>query len=437
MAPPDFSARTKATLAARSAHICNNPQCLSLTVGPDDAQGELALRLGEAAHIRAARVGQARYDTAMTDEHRAAIANGIWLCASCHTMIDKNAGASFSVETLHAWKDGHEQLIQSLVQSHRSIVPLLRPLTPEGRIAQALVDTLAAHGAFFVHVDYEVTNHVIASLERVRKEVLEMMKAVRFDSQLRQVLHEVADECRRYMNETGRFPASMQAGLDRLRDRTGVLLARLERDYGCRIYGEIGSIVQRSPAPQNPPASSATVPSAGRSQPPRTPAAKRPQFTADQKTVELLHDVFTEAKTSVRDNVCRRGFSLTQVRLGSELRGLKVPMVRAQFAEAATELLVNCVKYAHPDLGRFRVEIAARQIERTVEMQIKDWGIGIVAGSDDQLFLKSSVRAKTIATADNTGLGLAFVHEVVIAHGGSIQLSSPRDPTTFTIVLPL
>ena len=49
---PDFSQDTKDTLAARSAHICNFPKCGKLTVGPSDAQGDLALNLGEAAHIR-------------------------------------------------------------------------------------------------------------------------------------------------------------------------------------------------------------------------------------------------------------------------------------------------------------------------------------------------------------------------------------------------
>src|SRR5262245_53944737 len=118
MACPDFSADTRELLAFRASLICNNPSCATLTVGPSDARGPLALKLGEAAHIRAARPGQARYDANMTDEQRAHPDNGIWLCASCHTMIDKNGGADFPVETLIEWKRRHEEIIRSLLYSH-------------------------------------------------------------------------------------------------------------------------------------------------------------------------------------------------------------------------------------------------------------------------------------------------------------------------------
>ena len=113
MAAPDFSQVTKDTLAARAAMICNNPSCSCLTVGPSDVNGPLAITVGEAAHICAARPGP-RYDANMTDEQRAAIENGIWLCAYCHTMVDKNNGADFSTVLLHRWKNQHEENYQAV-----------------------------------------------------------------------------------------------------------------------------------------------------------------------------------------------------------------------------------------------------------------------------------------------------------------------------------
>ena len=59
--PPDFSAATVQLLMSRASLICSNPRCGTITLGPTDATGRLAAKLGEAAHIRAARPG-ARYD---------------------------------------------------------------------------------------------------------------------------------------------------------------------------------------------------------------------------------------------------------------------------------------------------------------------------------------------------------------------------------------
>ena len=51
MTAPDFAETTKQTLSARACNICSNPTCNALTVGPVDAVGDLAVKLGEAAHI--------------------------------------------------------------------------------------------------------------------------------------------------------------------------------------------------------------------------------------------------------------------------------------------------------------------------------------------------------------------------------------------------
>ncbi len=39
--------------------------------------------------------------------------NGIWLCPSCHTTIDKNHGVSFPVALLKSWKEDHEKYFNS------------------------------------------------------------------------------------------------------------------------------------------------------------------------------------------------------------------------------------------------------------------------------------------------------------------------------------
>lgn len=243
MAIPDFSADTKQMLAFRASLICSHPRCSTLTVGPSDANGPMALKLGEAAHIRAARAGQARYELSMTDDQRAHQDNGIWLCANCHTMIDKNQGADFPAATLLDWKRKHEEVIRSLLHSHRSPLPLLRKFTEEGQVAQDAIDMLELHGALFVDRTLEVPQHVTLSLDRLRTDLRALAQRIRYDSTLKSLIKDLADECRSFMNHTSRFSAREWEEIETLRARVGILVLRLREDYGCQVRGQLNRII--------------------------------------------------------------------------------------------------------------------------------------------------------------------------------------------------
>jgi hypothetical protein len=245
MASPDFSPDTINLLAFRACLICNNPSCATVTVGPSDAQGDLAIKLGEAAHIRAKRLGQARYDELMTDDQRSAIENGIWLCASCHTMIDKNRGLDFPAEMLIEWKRKHEEVIRSLLYSHRSPWPLIRKFTEEGQVAQDVVDALENHGALFMDRNVENPQDVILSIERLRSELKDLARNIRYDSQLKDLIKDLTGECRSFMNFSSRSNGYDWHQLESMRSRVGVLVLRLRDDYGCAIRGPLNQILPR------------------------------------------------------------------------------------------------------------------------------------------------------------------------------------------------
>jgi hypothetical protein len=113
---PDFSKKTSEILAKRAAQLCSNPNCLKKTSGPH-SNPEKAVNKGEAAHIRGARPRSARYDPSMTDEQRSDITNGIWLCVSCASEIDKDEGR-FDHQLLHIWKKIHEDKVQEVKTSY-------------------------------------------------------------------------------------------------------------------------------------------------------------------------------------------------------------------------------------------------------------------------------------------------------------------------------
>jgi transposase-like protein len=108
---PDFNQKIKETLAKRAGQVCSNPDCRRPTSGPH-SEGNKAINLGEAAHIKAARMSEARYDPNMTDEERGNISNGIWLCRECARKIDLDE-KMYTLELLYLWKKRHEDFIAS------------------------------------------------------------------------------------------------------------------------------------------------------------------------------------------------------------------------------------------------------------------------------------------------------------------------------------
>lgn len=98
----DFPIKVRQILAERVAHACSNPECQRPTVGPHSSPDK-ALKIGRAAHIKAASPGGPRYDPQQTAKERTSIENGIWLCADCADIIDKDTDA-YPVSRLLSWK---------------------------------------------------------------------------------------------------------------------------------------------------------------------------------------------------------------------------------------------------------------------------------------------------------------------------------------------
>ncbi|WP_162706168.1 hypothetical protein [Agrobacterium radiobacter] len=104
----DFSAAVKRIAAQRVAYRCSSPACDRVTVGPDTTVVDAAISIGKAAHIHAASPGGPRYDGTQMPAERASLANALWLCSNCATMIDVNGGASFPATRLKQWKEEAE-----------------------------------------------------------------------------------------------------------------------------------------------------------------------------------------------------------------------------------------------------------------------------------------------------------------------------------------
>jgi hypothetical protein len=88
--------------ASRVGNLCSNPDCRTLTSGPQEDPAK-ALNIGVAAHITAASAGGPRYDPDLLPDERGGPSNGVWLCQNCGKLVD-NDPPRFTVEMLRGWK---------------------------------------------------------------------------------------------------------------------------------------------------------------------------------------------------------------------------------------------------------------------------------------------------------------------------------------------
>ncbi|AHE27027.1 hypothetical protein [Burkholderia pseudomallei] len=93
----DFSQPVKQMLAERVNFHCS--VCDAPTLGPKTGTVDKRFSVGKAAHIRAAAKNGPRYDKNQTPTERKAIENGVWACATCADIIDRDADA-YSVTDL-------------------------------------------------------------------------------------------------------------------------------------------------------------------------------------------------------------------------------------------------------------------------------------------------------------------------------------------------
>lgn len=107
----NFSAAVKTELAKRVNYHCSvcDTQTIAARTGTDTS-----FTIGKAAHIKGAAVGGPRYDSTQTSAERSSIHNGLWACANCSDIIDRDE-ATYPVERLHQLKTAAEQAARERV----------------------------------------------------------------------------------------------------------------------------------------------------------------------------------------------------------------------------------------------------------------------------------------------------------------------------------
>lgn len=167
------------------------------------------------------------------------ISNGIWLCANCHTMIDKNDGIDFPLHELKKWKEEHESLISDLLKMHKSPLPLIRRNSLNQKTAQNTIDLAANCGALFQDRMYEDPQLVVKSIEVLRKSLGAELKKVQDDKKLRALIQEMQGGCRELMNLSSTDMNILWPSLQIVRYKVLKAVKSLADDFGCQIPGQI------------------------------------------------------------------------------------------------------------------------------------------------------------------------------------------------------
>jgi signal transduction histidine kinase len=100
-------------------------------------------------------------------------------------------------------------------------------------------------------------------------------------------------------------------------------------------------------------------------------------------------------------------------------------------------LVSNAIKYT-AEGGEIEVRFGRGDAE-TIQIVVRDTGIGIPAAEQDKLFQEffRASNAKRFTTT-GTGLGLALVKQTVNRHNGELELTSAEDQgTQVTVSLPI
>jgi len=106
-----------------------------------------------------------------------------------------------------------------------------------------------------------------------------------------------------------------------------------------------------------------------------------------------------------------------------------------RLVQVVTNIISNAIKYT-PKGGK--VEVTTDVQDGGVMLTVTDNGIGIPPESLPHIFDRFYQVDKARGPKRGTGLGLAITREIVLAHGGTIELTSPGENqgTTVTVWLP-
>ena len=102
-------------------------------------------------------------------------------------------------------------------------------------------------------------------------------------------------------------------------------------------------------------------------------------------------------------------------------------------SEAVFNILDNAVKYSEPG---GTVEVSLKQNELYMKLQVRDYGIGIEEGEENQIF-RRFYRGRRVTVQEGLGIGLYLAREIMNLHGGFMTAKKMDPGLLIEVNLPL
>jgi two-component system sensor histidine kinase BaeS len=157
--------------------------------------------------------------------------------------------------------------------------------------------------------------------------------------------------------------------------------------------------------------------------------AQRPSLLVRKAPVDL-EDLARERVAAHAD-----AFAARRIALRSHLRPACVEGDGERLVQIVDNLLSNALRYTDPG---GRVDVRLRELDGHVQLEVADTGIGIapehLGRVFDRFWRDPAARERV---AEGSGVGLALVRDLVLAHDGRVEVESRRgEGTAFRVVLP-
>ncbi len=145
----------------------------------------------------------------------------------------------------------------------------------------------------------------------------------------------------------------------------------------------------------------------------------------DTDLVHLAHETIEDMEAALKEN--------QQIHLHTTGSPGNISADTQLLRNILNNLLSNAIKYSPENAS---IDCTLSYLAGSVEIHIRDRGIGIPAGEQEHLF-ERFFRATNTAGISGTGLGLSIVKNYLDLMGGSIHLkNAPEGGSTFTVILP-
>jgi ribosomal protein L37AE/L43A/(2Fe-2S) ferredoxin len=182
--------RTTAEKIGRSAmFICASPACLRFT-GYETTEGK-PRALAEAAHIAPAGKNGPRSEEAEKTADLKGVANGIWLCLTCHQKIDDDPKA-YPTEMLKDWKVKQASIVRRIVgKDLEAAILALGKDRQHHQECQDFVSFLESRRVLYEGMDHENPPRVLDSLMLIRERVSQTRARLSPDNYAFDALHRI------------------------------------------------------------------------------------------------------------------------------------------------------------------------------------------------------------------------------------------------------